>query len=113
MSMEWSQRMVGAVDQRELTRPEVAGMPVSGLLRYALFGFFMVTVLMFYVWSRVAVRTVAVDLDLAARELESLQVDQNRLRLELSMRHDLDRVESSALALGLEGDLSVVEVSKP
>ena len=105
--------MVGAVDQRELTRPELAGFPVSGLLRYALFGFFLVAILMFYVWSRVAVRTVAAELDLAVRELEILQVDQNRLRLELSMRHDLARVERSALALGLEGDLEVVEVSKP
>ncbi len=113
MSMEWSQRMVGAVDQREMTRPEVAGLPISGLLRYALFGFFMVAILMFYVWSRVAVRAVAADLDLAARELESLQVDQNRLRLELSMRHDLDRVENSAMALGLKGDLVVVEVASP
>ena len=105
--------MVGAVDQREMTRPEVAGLPISGLLRYALFGFFMVAILMFYVWSRVAVRAVAADLDLAARELESLQVDQNRLRLELSMRHDLDRVENSAMALGLKGDLVVVEVASP
>ena len=113
MSMEWSQRMVGAVPHRVLTRPEVAGIPVSGLVRYALFGLFLVAILMFYVWSRVAVRSVAADLDLAVRDLEVLQVDRDRLRLELAMRHDLARVETAALALGLEGDLEVVEVPTP
>lgn len=109
--MEWSERLAGAEWGREFTSVSL-GIP-AGLLRYAVYSLFLVAALMFYVWSRVDVRTAAADLDLALRKMETLQVEGGHLGLELSMRRDLNRVEQAALALGLSGDVEIQEVVLP
>ena len=94
------------------TRPFV-GVQVDGLMRYALYGALLVASLMFYVWSRVDVRASAAALEGAQAELSQLHADQDRLRLELAVRHDLAGVATASEALGLVQEVAVVEVVTP
>ena len=110
VSMDWSVRMAAGTVGADRTRPVASGLPLAGLLRYAIYGMILVTVLMFYVWSRVDVRRSAAELDAAISQLQLLEVERDRLRLELAMYRDLGRVEAAALATDLSADVRIEEV---
>ena len=66
VSMDWTSRMAAGTVGADRTRPMIGSFPLSVLLRYAVYGLILVTVLMFYVWSRVDVRRSAAELDVDA-----------------------------------------------
>ena len=109
-SMDWSVRIAAGTVGADRTRPVTAGFPLAGLLRYAIYGMILVTVLMFYVWSRVDVRRSAAELDAAVSQLQLLEVERDRLRLELAMHRDLGRIEAAALATDLTVDVRIEDV---
>jgi hypothetical protein len=65
---------------------------------------------MFYVWSRVDVRTAASDLEWSQRTYQATLTVQDQLRLELATRSDLATLERSSVILGLVQDVELVEV---
>jgi len=111
VSMDWSVRMAAGTVGADRTRPVMTGFPLAALLRYAIYGMILVTVLMFYVWSRVDVRRSAAELDSAISQLQVLEVERDRLRLELAMYRDLGRVEAAAQAFGLTSNVRIEEIS--
>jgi cell division protein FtsL len=111
VSMDWSVRMAAGTVGADRTRPVMAGFPLAALLRYAIYGMILVTVLMFYVWSRVDVRRSAAELDSAVSHLQVLEVERDRLRLELAMHRDLGRIEAAAQSMGLTSDVRIEDVA--
>lgn len=92
------------------TRPFV-GLELSGVLGFLIYTGLLVSALMFYVWSRVDVRTAAADLEAAQDGYQALLTEQDQLRLELSSRRDLAHVEALSAELELSADdVQVVEV---
>ncbi len=90
--------------------PMVLGLPPRVLLRYMGFGTLFVASLMFYVWSRTDVRSTSAELDEAVALLQQLEVDRERLELELATRRDVSRLEAASRELGLVDDAPVVEI---
>lgn len=90
--------------------PMVIGLRVGVLFRYLGFGVLFVASLMFYVWSRIDVRNTSAELDDAVVLLQQLEVDQERLKLELATRRDVSRLEAGSRELGLVDDVAVVEL---
>jgi len=90
--------------------PTVAGLRVGVIFRYLGFGVLFVASLMFYVWSRVDVRKTSTDLGEQIAMLQALEVEQERLSLELATRRDVSRLEHGSAALGLVDDVPVVEL---
>jgi|GEM_PF-1502014 len=101
ISMEWSQRLVAGSAGSDLTRPSVGAIPVGGLIRYLMFALMFVATLMFYVWSRIDVRDSAIQLDSVITQYEALQVERDRLDLEVSSRRSLSRVSAAAQQMDL------------
>ena len=110
VSMDWTSRMAAGTVGADRSRPMIGAFPLSVLLRYAVYGLILITVLMFYVWSRVDVRRSAAELDVAISELQTMEIERDRLRLELAMHRDLGRVEAASMQMGLSADVRVVEV---
>lgn len=94
------------------TRPFV-GLELGGVLGYLIYAGLLVSALMFYVWSRVDVRTAASDLEASQRVYQQTLTTQDQLRLELATRSDLAALERSSAALGLVQDVELVEVKQP
>jgi cell division protein FtsL len=109
--MDWSVRMAAGTVGADRTRPALTGFPLAALFRYAIYGMILMTVLMFYVWSRVDVRRSAAELDSAVSHLQILEVERDRLRLELAMYRDLGRIAAAAQAMGLTSDVRIEEVA--
>lgn len=91
------------------TRPFV-GLELGGVLGYLIYAGLLVSALMFYVWSRVDVRTAASDLEWSQRTYQATLTTQDQLRLELATRSDLATLERSSAAMGLVQDVELVEV---
>ncbi|MFT5584330.1 MAG: hypothetical protein ACI9VR_001915 [Cognaticolwellia sp.] len=91
------------------TRPFV-GVELGGVLGYLIYAGLLVSALMFFVWSRVDVRTAAADLEWSQRTYQATLTEQDQLRLELATRSDLATLERSSAALGLVQDVELVEV---
>ncbi len=93
--------------------PLLLGLQIPVLARYATIFAMLVFALMFYVWSRVDVRDSASALDASLAQLEQLNVEHDRLALELAARKDLAALKSSAGSLGLVAGVAVVDVIRP
>ncbi len=92
------------------TRPFV-GLELSGVLGYLIYAGLLGSAMMFYVWSRVDVRTSASDLESSQRTYQVTLTAQDQLRLELATRSDLATLERSSVELGLVQDVELVEVA--
>jgi hypothetical protein len=64
------------------------------------------------VWTRMAVRSTALELDAARGSLARAEIQQERLRVERSLLRAPDRLETSASALGLVPPAAIVTVSQ-
>ncbi len=93
--------------------PILIGVRAQVLLRYTCFGVLFVASLMFYVWSRVDVRTTAAQMASSVSQLDMLVVERERLELELATRRDVGVLRTAAESMGLERVRNVVEVSFP
>jgi hypothetical protein len=83
---------------------------LGGVLGYLIYAGLLVSALMFYVWSRVDVRTAASDLEWSQRTYQATLTEQDQLRLELATRSDLATLERSSAVMGLVQDVELVEV---
>ena len=93
--------------------PILIGIRAHVLLRYTCFGVLLLASLMFYVWSRVDVRSTATDMASSVAYLDGLVIERERLELELATRRDVGRLKLAAEAMGLEQAQRVVEVVLP
>ena len=90
--------------------PVLIGVQARLLFRYVGVGALCVASLMFYVWSRVDVQHTTAALDGSYAQLYKLEVEAERLGLELATRRDVGRLQAASADLGLTAPARVVSV---